>query len=193
MNKRNLVLAVCLAGSSVFCQETVETVKKESEKIVSEKDITSEVEAQEASKTEETRKVGSGDKVEVHYTGKLEDGTKFDSSHDRGKTLGFTVGAGQMIKGFDAGVVGMSVGETKTIKMSPEDGYGQPRKELIFVANKSQFPDLGETAISVGQKFNSSNGQAVVTKIDGDNITMDANHHLAGKSLIFEVEMVEIA
>jgi FKBP-type peptidyl-prolyl cis-trans isomerase 2 len=185
--KRSLVLALCLSVSSAFCQETIETIKKESEKIVSEKDIVSEV------KAEETRKVGSGDKVEVHYTGKLEDGTKFDSSHDRGQTLGFTVGTGQMIKGFDAGVVGMAVGEKKTIKMSPEDGYGQPRKELIFVANKSQFPDAEKTGISVGQKFGSNAGTAVVTKVDGDEITMDANHHLAGKSLVFEVEMVEIS
>ena len=83
----------------------------------------------------------NGDNVSVHYTGTLNDGTKFDSSHDRGEPISFTVGAGQMIAGFDSAVNGMVVGETKSITLEPDQAYGAKNPEAIQVAPKTEFPE----------------------------------------------------
>ncbi len=138
--------------------------------------------------------VKSGDVVRVHYTGTLLDGTQFDSSVGRAP-LEFTVGAGQMIAGFDAGVQGMAVGEKKTIQIDPDHGYGQKDPNAIIEFPASNIPE-GMT-IEVGQKLNLQNqyGQpvpVVVMEVKEDVIVMDANHFLAGQDLIFEVEIVEI-
>ena len=138
--------------------------------------------------------VKSGDVVRVHYTGKLEDGSQFDSSVGRAP-LEFTVGAGQMIAGFDAGVVGMAVGEKKTILIDPDHGYGQKDPTAIIEFPSSNIPE-GMT-VEVGMKLNLQNqyGQpvpVVVMEVKEEVIVMDANHFLAGKDLTFEVEIVEI-
>lgn len=138
--------------------------------------------------------VKSGDLVRVHYTGTLLDGTQFDSSVGR-NPLEFTVGAGQMIAGFDAGVVGMVVGEKKTIQIDPDHGYGQKNPEAIIEFPAENVP--ADMKVEVGMKLNLQNqqGQPVpveVIEIKEGVIIMDANHSLAGKDLIFEVEIVEI-
>jgi len=138
--------------------------------------------------------VKSGDVVRVHYTGTLEDGSQFDSSVGRAP-LEFTVGAGQMIAGFDAGVVGMAVGEKKTILIDPDHGYGQKDPSAIIEFPSSNIPE-GMT-VEVGMKLNLQNqyGQpvpVVVMEVREEVIIMDANHFLAGKDLTFEVELVEI-
>jgi peptidylprolyl isomerase len=138
--------------------------------------------------------VKSGDVVRVHYTGTLEDGSQFDSSVGRAP-LEFTVGAGQMIAGFDAGVVGMAVGEKKTILIDPDHGYGQKDPSAIIEFPSSNIPE-GMT-VEVGMKLNLQNqyGQpvpVVVMEVKEEMIIMDANHFLAGKDLTFEVEIVEI-
>ena len=136
-----------------------------------------------------------GDTVSVHYTGTLEDGTQFDSS--RGKDpLTFTIGAGQMIAGFDNAVRGMKVGEIKTVTLPPEEAYGEHRSDLVVVLSRDQFPQ--EMTLTIGQRvpMQSSSGQqfmATIIEIGTSTVTIDANHELAGKSLIFEIELVSIA
>jgi peptidylprolyl isomerase len=138
--------------------------------------------------------VKKGDVVRVHYTGTLLDGTQFDSSVGR-NPLEFTVGAGQMIAGFDAGVLGMAIGEKKTLQIDPENAYGLSNPEAIIEFPKSNVP--AEMQLEIGMQLNLQNeyGQpvpVVVLEVKDDVIIMDANHSLAGKDLIFEVEIVEI-
>ena len=135
-----------------------------------------------------------GDIVRVHYTGKLNDGSQFDSSVGRAP-LEFTLGAGQMIAGFDAGVLGMAIGEKKTINIDPANGYGLKNPEAIIDFPKSNIPE--GMSIEIGMKLNLQNeyGQPVpveVIEIKEEAIVMDANHFLAGKDLVFDVELVEI-
>jgi peptidylprolyl isomerase len=134
------------------------------------------------------------DTVKVHYTGKLEDGSVFDSSTGR-EPLEFTLGTGSVIPGFDQGIVGMAIGETKTITITPDDAYGPLRKELVIEVKKSDIP--GEIDTSVGQRLQipQPEGQpipVVITEETDETITLDANHPLAGKTLIFDIELVEI-
>jgi len=138
--------------------------------------------------------VKTGDVVRVHYTGTLVDGSQFDSSVGR-NPLEFTVGAGQMIAGFDAGVLGMAVGEKKTLQIDPDHGYGQSNPEAIIEFPRTNVPEGME--IEVGMQLNLQNeyGQpvpVVIMEITEEVVIMDANHSLAGKDLIFEVELVEI-
>ena len=123
-------------------------------------------------------KVQNGQNVSVHYVGTLEDGTKFDSSHDRGETLNFQVGSGQMITGFDKAVVGMTQGETKTFTLKPEDGYGVKNEEAIQEVEKINFPDgfnaeMGQTV--TGQNQNGQNFNATIIAIQEDTVTLDFN------------------
>ena len=138
--------------------------------------------------------VKKGDVVKVHYTGTLLDGEQFDSSVGRAP-LEFTVGAGQMIAGFDAGVVGMAVGEKKKIDITPDQGYGLKNPEAIIEFPASNIPE--GMKIEPGMKLNLQNehGHPVpveVVEVKEDVIIMDANHFLAGKDLVFDVEIVEI-
>lgn len=135
-----------------------------------------------------------GDVVRVHYTGRLTDGTLFDSSEGR-EPLEFTVGAGQMIKGFDSGVVGMAVGEKKTIEIPPHEAYGERDEEAIIEFPSSNIPD--DMKLEPGMQLTLRNqfGQpipVVVLEVKTDIVVMDANHMLAGKDLVFDVELVEI-
>ncbi|MBQ7534575.1 MAG: FKBP-type peptidyl-prolyl cis-trans isomerase [Stomatobaculum sp.] len=137
----------------------------------------------------------AGKTVRVHYEGTLNDGSKFDSSYDRGEPLEFICGAGMMIEGFDAAVVDMEVGEVRNIHLMPEQAYGQPDPAAIFTINCSQMP--GSEELNVGERIHISNGfgapfPVVVKAKDGETITFDANHEMAGKELNFKVELVEI-
>jgi len=140
------------------------------------------------------RVVKDGDKVKVNYTGTFEDGTEFDSSEGR-EPLEVTVGSGQVIPGFEMGLLGMAVGDKKTITITPEEGYGQIREDLIADVPKSQFPP--ELNLTVGQQLQSQqpDGRVMnvtVKDIKDTMVTIDANHPLAGKTLLFDVELVEI-
>jgi FKBP-type peptidyl-prolyl cis-trans isomerase 2 len=138
--------------------------------------------------------VKTGDKVRVHYSGRLLDGTLFDSSEGR-EPLEFTVGAGQMIKGFDAGVQGMRVGDRKTIQIAPEEAYGHRDEEAIIEFPAENVPS--DLTLEPGMQLTLRNqyGQpvpVVVLEVKADVVIMDANHMLAGQELVFDVELVEI-
>jgi len=140
-------------------------------------------------------KVEKGSKVKVHYTGTKNDGSKFDSSHDRGQVLEFEVGSGQMIKGFDEGVVGMEVGETKDIHIKPEDAYGLRKEEAQTEVPKESLPPdfnpkIGETV--QGQTVDGRPILAKVKELQENKVILDLNHPLAGEELNFNVELVEI-
>ena len=136
----------------------------------------------------------SGDTVRVHYTGKLEDGTIFDSSITR-QPLEFTIGSGQVIAGFEEAVTGMEPGDTKAAAIPPDQAYGPRRDEMVVVVPREQLPtDLSPTVgqqLSVRQK----DGRQIavtVTEVSPTAVTIDANHALAGKSLVFDLELVEV-
>ena len=135
-----------------------------------------------------------GNTVKVHYTGKFEDGTVFDTSADR-DPLEFTIGRGQLIPGFEQAVIGMSPGESKTVNIPADEAYGQHNAEMLTEVDRSQFPaDLNP---EVGQQLqlNRPDGQTVVVtvaSVSESTVTLDANHPLAGKDLIFDIQLVEI-
>ena len=134
-------------------------------------------------------------KCKVHYTGTFNDGTKFDSSYDRGEPLEFICGAGQMIKGFDAAVANMEIGEIKEVHLMPEEAYGMSDPNAIFTVEIAQLP--GSEDLTEGQQVYLSNqyGQPFPVKVnakDEKTITFDANHEMAGKELNFEIELVEV-
>lgn len=135
-----------------------------------------------------------GDTVKVHYTGCLSDGTVFDSSKDK-EPLSFIIGKKEVISGFDEAVIGMVKGETKTVTIPPDKAYGAPKPALIEILKRSELPQ--DIQYQVG-------GQIEITRQDGslfyvmvadlteEEVTLDANHPLAGKSLIFEITMEEV-
>ncbi|UCH84659.1 MAG: peptidylprolyl isomerase [Candidatus Latescibacterota bacterium] len=135
----------------------------------------------------------NGDTVRVHYTGTLEDGTQFDSSMDR-DPLEFKLGEGMVIKGFDAAVVGMSEGETKSVTIPVDDAYGPHRDELVLVVDRSEMPPDLEPAVGEQLEMRQEDQSFVVKVIEvtPDTIRLDANHPLAGKALSFEIELVAI-
>lgn len=140
-------------------------------------------------------KAKKGDRVKVHYTGKLTDGKQFDSSVGR-EPLEFTVGAGQMIKGFDEAIPGMEVGEKKTITISPSDAYGETNHEAIIEFPKGNIPP--EMKLEPGMKLqlqgqDGSPIPVVVKEVKDEVVILDANHELAGKELVFDIELTEIA
>ena len=137
----------------------------------------------------------NGDTVKVHYTGKLDDGTVFDSSVDR-EPLEFTIGEGQLIADFEQAVIDMNPGESKTIKIAYDNAYGPHREEMLMVVDHSQFPEGLEPKIDQKLQVRDPNGgDSVVTVVDVTeaNVTLDANHPLAGKDLTFEIHLTEIA
>lgn len=138
--------------------------------------------------------VKANDTVQVHYTGKLSDGQVFDSSEGR-EPLEFTVGAGQVIPGFENGLLNMSVNEKKTINIACEDAYGPVREDMIQQVPRAELPQ--EIAPEVGMRLVSRTPDGheiplVVTEVAPETITVDANHPLAGKDLVFEVELMGI-
>ncbi len=136
-----------------------------------------------------------GKTCRTHYRGTFNDGTQFDSSYDRGEPLEFVCGAGQMIRGFDAAVADMEVGQVVDVHLMPEEAYGMPDPNAVFTVETAQLP--GSEELEAGQQVYLSNqyGQPfpvkVVTK-DETTITFDANHEMAGKELNFRIELVEV-
>ncbi len=138
--------------------------------------------------------VENGQKVKIHYTGTLDDGSPFDSSAGR-DPLEFEMGAGMVIPGFEKGVEGMEVGEMKSIHIPAEEAYGERREDMLMQFERSQLPEDLEPAVGMGLQMQGPEGQPVpvtVTAVDEDNITIDANHQLAGQNLNFELELVEV-
>ena len=136
-----------------------------------------------------------GKTCRTHYRGTFNDGTQFDSSYDRGEPLEFICGAGQMIKGFDAAVANMEVGQVVDVHLMPEEAYGMPNPDAIFTLEIAQLP--GSEDLTVGQQVYLSNqyGQPFPVKVnakDEKTITFDANHEMAGKELNFRIELVEV-
>ena len=136
--------------------------------------------------------IENGTVVNVNYVGKFPDGTVFDSSEGRG-LLRFEVGSGQIIPGFEQSLIGKNVGDKIVTEISPENGYGQKKEELIVEIPRDRVPEH----VEVGQELqaNSEEGQVAtvyVTEVAADHITIDANHPLAGKDLIFEIEVVSL-
>ena len=136
-----------------------------------------------------------GKTCRTHYRGTFNDGTQFDSSYDRGEPLEFICGAGQMIKGFDAAVANMEVGQVVDVHLMPEEAYGLANPDAIFTVEIAQLP--GSEDLTVGQQVYLSNqfGQPFPVKVtakDEKTITFDANHEMAGKELNFRIELVEV-
>ena len=139
--------------------------------------------------------VQSGNTIKVHYHGRLQDGTTFDSSTGR-SPLEFKVGSGSVIKGFDEGVKGMSVGDKKTIEIPFLEAYGAEDPNMIIEFPKDRLPDDVSPEIGMQLHMNNADGQqfpVVVTGLTDDAVILNANHPLAGKDLIFDLELVEIA
>ncbi|MGZ5286057.1 MAG: FKBP-type peptidyl-prolyl cis-trans isomerase [Flavisolibacter sp.] len=136
----------------------------------------------------------NGDKVKVHYHGKLRSGETFDSSTGR-EPLEFTVGSGQVIKGFDDGIKGMQPGDKKTIEIPVVDAYGEKEEERVVEFPKTQFPP--DLTPQVGMQLMMSDGAGqqlpvVIIEVKDESVVLDANHPLAGQDLIFDLELVEI-
>ena len=136
----------------------------------------------------------NNDSVKVHYTGKLNDGTVFDSSQDR-DPLQFQLGQGQIIPGFEQAVIGMSAGEAKTVNIPSNQAYGPRQEELIQEVPRQQLPTDMEFQVGQRLQLGQEKEQPMiveVTEVTDASITLDANHPLAGKELIFDIELLEI-
>jgi peptidylprolyl isomerase len=136
----------------------------------------------------------SGDTVKIHYTGKLNDGTQFDSSQGR-EPLEFTLGSGQVIPGFDKAVDGMKVGESKQVNIAPEDAYGPRHEQMIQEVPRTALPEDLQPEEGMGLEAQGQDGQRLsltVTAVSEESITVDGNHPLAGETLNFDIELVNI-
>ena len=137
----------------------------------------------------------TGDTVKVHYTGKLDDGTVFDSSAER-EPLEFTLGSGSIIPGFERAVLGMNLGESKTEVIPTDDAYGPHLEEMVVVVDRQQMSIEIEPEIGQQLQLQQQDGQVlpvVITDVSDASVTLDANHPLAGEALTFDIELVEIA
>lgn len=137
----------------------------------------------------------NGNRVKIHYTGKLEDGSVFGTSTGK-DPLEFTIGDGNILPGLESAVVGMGVGEKKTVTLPPDDAYGQRSDELVALFKKSDLPDGLETKVGDRLQMKRPDGENIivtVTDVGADDITIDANPPLAGHTLIIELELVDIA
>ena len=139
--------------------------------------------------------VKEGNTVSVHYKGTLSDGTEFDNSKLRGSTLEFKVGAGQMIKGFDNAVVGMGLGEVKTVTLSSDDAYGPVHEEAVREFPRNVFAADMTLEVDTIVHGEAGEGQPMVARVaalNEETVTLDLNHPLAGKELTFEIELLDI-
>ncbi len=137
--------------------------------------------------------IKDGDIIRVHYTGSLENGEEFDSTRERGPFT-FVVGVGQVVKGFDEAVLGMKAGEKKSVRLAPAKAYGERKQEYVIDLPKASMPHLLALKKGMQLKLPLQNGQAVsatVVHVFDDVIRLDANHPLAGKTLRFDIEIVE--
>ena len=135
-----------------------------------------------------------GDKVRIHYVGSLEDGTEFDSSYKKGEPLEVVIGQGLLIKGFEDAVKNLEPGEKAKTIVSPEDGYGPYHHELTFEVDLNQIPPEINPEVGMMLQVNTEQGPTNVTvkSVGGDKAVLDGNHPLAGQSMTFEIELVEI-
>lgn len=136
--------------------------------------------------------IQNGNVIDVHYTGKLTDGSVFDSSEGR-DPLRFQVGSGQIIPGFEQAIMGKNIGEKVTVNIPADDAYGQIREDLIVSVPKTQMP--GEVQVGQPLQAQGDNGQTInviVKEVNEENVMIDGNHPLAGKELVFDIEVVEI-
>lgn len=139
--------------------------------------------------------VKNNDTVKVHYIGKLKSGHIFDSSVDRGKPIEFTLGRGQLIPGFEKGLIDMKVKEKKTIRIPKEEAYGEKNKELIQEVAKNHLPKDIRPKVGMNLVSKTQSGKdidLVITDVKKETIIVDGNHPLAGRDLIFDLEVVEI-
>ena len=135
-----------------------------------------------------------GSKVRVHYTGRLDDGEVFDSS-DGGTPLAFTVGGGQVIPGFETGVIGMSEGDTKTVRIPCADAYGEHREDGVMQVPRGEFPPDMPLEVGTSVQGQQQSGQVVnftIIAVSDEAVTLDANHPLAGKDLTFDLTLVSV-
>jgi len=140
------------------------------------------------------RQAKCGDRVIVHYTGKLENGEVFANSKV-GEPFEFTIGKGEVIPGFERGVIGMEVGETKTITVPPEEAYGPRREELLVDVRKSALPENITPAIGEQLEIPQQDGNLIMVTIfdmSEDTITLDANHPLAGTTVTFIIQLIGV-
>jgi FKBP-type peptidyl-prolyl cis-trans isomerase 2 len=136
--------------------------------------------------------IEKGNVVAVHYTGKLTDGNMFDSSEGR-EPLKFQIGSGQIIPGFESAIIGKNIGDKVTVNIPADQAYGEIREDLFVKVGKDQLP--GEVQIGQSLSAQAENGQEVnvtVTEINEDHVIIDGNHPLAGKELVFDIEVVDI-
>tara|TARA_Y100000031_G_C8105669_1_gene330842 strand:- start:120 stop:560 length:441 start_codon:yes stop_codon:yes gene_type:complete len=141
-----------------------------------------------------TEVVEAGDTIKVHYTGTFPDGTKFDSSEGK-EPLELTAGEGKVIKGFDAALVGMKKGEKKSVTIPPEEAYGPQNPQMVIPVPKDKLPAEQEPKKGMILGMNAPDGRQMMAKIDrieGDKVFLDLNHPLAGKTLKFDLEVVEV-
>ena len=145
-------------------------------------------------KGREMAQAKQGDTVKVHYTGKLEDGTLFETSIDR-NPLQFTVGEGQIIPGFEKAVIGMNPGESKTAKVPVDEAYGPPLEEMVITVDRNRLPADLKPEIDQRLQIRQADGRttiAMVTDVSESSVTLDTNHALAGKDLTFDIQLIEI-
>ena len=140
-------------------------------------------------------KIKEGDTVKVHYTGTLKNGEIFDSSIEK-DPLEFTLGQGQLIPGFEKAVAGLEIGESTTVNIPSDEAYGEQREDLVISVPKDQLPADIAPEIGMQLQVNQQNGQPVpvrIVDISDENLTLDANHPLAGEDLTFEIKLVDVA
>ena len=138
--------------------------------------------------------VQDGDTVKVHYTGKLEDGTVFDTTANR-DPMQFRIGEGQVISRFEQAMIGMAPGESKTVEVPADEAYGPHHEELVLMVDRNVFPEDAQPEVGLQFEVRQTDSPpivAMVTDVTESNATLDANHPLAGKDLIFDVQLLEI-
>ena len=140
-------------------------------------------------------KAANGSTVQVHYTGRLEDDSVFDSSRERDEPLKFTIGEEQVIPGFEEAVEGMEPGDEKTVDIPSDEAYGPYRDDMVLEVDRGQLPEDLDPEVGQRLQLRQQNGEVVnvtLTEISDDEVTLDANHPLAGKDLSFDIELVDI-
>lgn len=135
--------------------------------------------------------IENGKKVKVHYTGKHVDGEVFDTSEGR-EPLSFTIGEGMMIKGFEDGLMGMETGEKKTVEIGPSEAYGESNPSLVTEVEKSKLPEGTEVGSTLQAMTPQGPVNVTVTELKDETAVVDMNHPLAGKTLVFDLEVVEV-
>jgi FKBP-type peptidyl-prolyl cis-trans isomerase 2 len=146
------------------------------------------------SKEKKMKKAQVGDLVSVHYTGKLASGEVFDSSKDR-DPLKFTLGNKELLAGFEDGVVGMQPGESKSVTLEPENAFGGRREDLFLELPKKEFPQHITPSVGLQLKLSNASGEdmtVVITEVGDESVTLDGNHPMAGQTVVFDIELLEI-